>query len=580
MQALPALLAAAGFAGCTGHIEFDDPAPGSGPRNTNPTPGGSPNGSPNGSPMPTPASLNPGRVVAHRLNNVEYDNTIRDLVGLDLKPSRTYGFPDDAYIDGFDNNADALTVPPLLLEKLETATDAIVTAALATDKSNAAVRARIMTCTPTASSEAACATQILSAFATRAYRRPVTADEVAGHAQLIGVAKSLGDGFEQGIAAGLRAILLSPRFLFRVEGNPGAGKTATLDDYELASRLSYFLWSSMPDASLFEVAAAGGLRDSATIAAQARRLLADSRSAALMDNLAGEWLGARELAVKEVTVPGVTFDDALRTAVAAEPSAFLGELFHGGHAVKELLGADFMFVNARLASHYGLSGAGALGGQSTLTRIAVSDSRRASGVLSQANTLTVTSMRDRTSPTRRGKWVSESLLCLVVPAPPPMIPPLDTQPTSTPMTARDRLAQHRAKGSSCAACHELIDPIGFGLEHFDAVGLWRDTDGGATIDATGVLPGTGAPFDGAASLAAVVAGDPRFLDCVVKKLMTYALGRTLVTAPPAGSPLDDRVVLSDIAGKLGSSDGRFDRLVELIVTSPAMTTRTGEEGGP
>jgi len=528
--------------------------------------------------MPSSGSLNPGRVVAHRLNNVEYDNTIRDLMGVNVAPSRTYGFPDDAYIDGFDNNADALTVPPLVLEKLETATDAIVTAALATDKSNAAVRARIMTCTPSAASEAACATEILSAFASRAYRRPVTADEVAGYAQLIGLAKSLGDGFEQGIAAGLRAILLSPRFLFRVEANPGAGKTAALDDYEIASRLSYFLWSSMPDATLFAAAAAGGLRDSATIAAEARRLLADPRSAALMDNLAGEWLGARELAVKEVTVPGVTFDAALRTAMAAEPSAFLGELFHGSHAVKELLGADFMFVNARLGSHYGLTGAGALGGE--LTRIAVSDSRRASGVLSQANTLTVTSMRDRTSPTRRGKWVSENLLCLVVPAPPPMIPPLDTQPTSTPMTARDRLAQHRAKGSSCAACHELIDPIGFGLEHFDAVGLWRDSDGGATIDATGVLPVTGAPFDGAASLAAVVGRDPRFLDCVVKKLMTYALGRTVVTAPPAGSPLDDRVVLSDIVGKLGSSDGRFDRLVELIATSPAMTTRTGEEGGP
>ena len=191
--------------------------------------------------------INPGRVVAHRLNNIEYDNTVRDLVGVDLKPSSTYGFPDDAYVEGFDNNADALTAPPLLLEKLETATEAIVGAALSADAANAAARARIMVCDPAKAGEAACATQILSTFASRAFRRPVSAAEMSGYAQLVDVAKSVGDGFEQGIAAGLQAILLSPRFLFRVEANPGPAHNAPLDDYEVASRLSYFLWSSMPD---------------------------------------------------------------------------------------------------------------------------------------------------------------------------------------------------------------------------------------------------------------------------------------------------------------------------------------------
>ena len=519
--------------------------------------------------------INPGRVVAHRLNNVEYDNTVRDLVGVDLKPSSTYGFPDDAYVEGFDNNADALTAPPLLLEKLETATQAIVAAALSPAAGNAAVRARIMVCDPAQAGEAACATQILSTFASRAFRRPVTADEMTGYAKLVDVAKSVGDGFEQGIAAGLQAILLSPRFLFRVEANPGAGHNAPLDDYEVASRLSYFLWSSMPDDKLFARAAGGALHDASSIVDEVRRMLADTKSSALVDNLAGEWLGSRQLAVQQVTLTDVTFDTALRGAMAAEASLFLGEMFRGGHAIKDLLGADFLFANGRLASHYGLTGAGTLG--SALIKLPLTDSRRSGGILTQANTLTVTSMRDRTSPTRRGKWVSDNLLCVVVPPPPPMIPQLDPPSTAAPTSVRERLAQHRAKGSSCDGCHRFIDPIGFGLEHFDAVGRWRDTDSGVAIDATGAVPQTDVPFDGAVGLAAAIGEDPRFLDCMVRKMMTYAVGRTVVTTPVAGSPMDDAAGVADIRAQLGSTDARLDRLIELVATSPAMTMRIGEE---
>jgi hypothetical protein len=515
--------------------------------------------------------INPGRVVAHRLNNVEYDNTVRDLLGVDLNPSTTYGFPDDAYVEGFDNNADALTAPPLLLEKLQTATEAIVGAALST----ATTSARIMVCDPAKTGEAACATQILSAFATRAFRRPVTADEVSGYAKLIDVAKSVGDGFQQGISAGLQAILLSPRFLFRVEGNPGAGKNAPLDDYEVASRLSYFLWSSMPDDQLFARAAGGGLRDSASIVAEVRRMLADAKSAALVDNLAGEWLGSRQMAVQQVTLTDINFDTTLRTAMADEASLFLGEMFRGGHAIKELLSANFLYANDRLAAHYGLTGTGTLG--SALVKLPLTDSRRSGGILTQANTLTVTSMRDRTSPTRRGKWVSENLLCVVIPPPPPMIPQLDPPSTTAPTSVRERLAQHRAKGSTCNGCHQFIDPIGFGLEHFDAVGRWRDTDNGVAIDATGNVPGSNAPFDGAVSLATAVGADPRFLDCMIRKLMTYAVGRTLVMTPSAATPMDDTAGLADIHAQLGSTDARLDRLLELVASSPAMTMRLGEE---
>jgi len=339
-------------------------------------------------PTGTAGPINPGRVVAHRLNNVEYDNTVRDLVGLDLAPSQTYGFPEDGYVQGFDNNADALTAPPLLLEKLETATEAIITAALSTDAGNTAVRGRIMICDPATAGETACATQILSAFASRAFRRPVTAAEMSSYAGLVGVAKSVGDGFEQGIAAGLRAILLSPRFLFRIEANPGAGKNAHLDDYEVASRLSYFLWSSMPDDALFARAAGNALEDPAAIVDEVHRMLADPRSAALVDNLAGEWLGSRQLAVQQVTLTDVNFDDALRAAMGGEASLFLGEMLRGGHAIKELLGADFLFANDRLAAHYGLTGTGTVG--SALVKLPLTDSRRGAGILTQANTLTVT----------------------------------------------------------------------------------------------------------------------------------------------------------------------------------------------
>jgi hypothetical protein len=519
--------------------------------------------------------INPGRVVAHRLNNVEYDNTVRDLVGVDSRPSTAFGFPDDAYIEGFDNNADALTAPPLLLEKLQTATEAIVAGALDPAAAGGAARARIMTCDPAKAGEAACATQILTGFASRAFRRPVAANEVAGYAGLVGVAKGAGDGFEQGIAAGLQAILLSPRFLFRVEVNPGMGRIAALDDYEVASRLSYFLWSSMPDDALLARAAAGALHDGAAVVAEVQRMLADPKSSALVSSLAGEWLGSRELAVKEVTLTDVTFDAGLRTAMATEASMFLGEMLTGGHAVKELLGADFVFANDRLAAHYGFPGAAALGG--AFAKRPLPDDKRSAGILSQANTLTVTSMRDRTSPTRRGKWVSENLLCVVIPPPPPMIPQLDPPSTTAPTSVRERLAAHRAKGSSCNGCHQYIDPLGFGLEHYDAVGRWRDTDNGVAIDATGNVPVTNVAFDGAISLAQAIKDDPRFLDCMIQKLMTYALGRSLAVTPPAGSAMDDTTGLADIRMQLGSSEGALGRLVELVATSPAMTMRIGEE---
>jgi hypothetical protein len=514
--------------------------------------------------------IHPGRVVAHRLNRVEYDNTIRDLFGVELHPSSQFGFPEDNYIEGFDNNADSLSASPLLLEKYRAAAAAIVTQALDPAPANAAQRARIMTCDPATAGQAACADQILTGFATRAFRRPVTAAEIAPYAALLGVAGS----FEQAISLALQAMLLSPKFVFRVEANPAAGTVAPLDGYELASRLSYFLWSSMPDAELMQRAADRSLLGMDEIARQVARMLQDPKAASLLDNLAGEWFASRELAVKEITLSGFTFDDGLRDAMGQEAKLFLGELIRGDHPLGDLLDADFMFVNDRLAQHYGLPNAGALG--AAFQELPVSDARRGGGVLTQANFLTVTSQRDRTSPTRRGKWVSENLLCVVIPPPPPKIPELAANDMTMPTSTRARLELHRQKGTTCNGCHQYMDPLGLAFEHYDAVGRYRDTDLGAAIDASGEIPITSVPFDGVGSLTRALAEDPRVDDCVTRKLFTYALGRVLVTNAQPGADIDDAAALADVNRQLFAMGNRMASLFTLIAQSPLMTMRTGE----
>jgi hypothetical protein len=234
-----------------------------------------------------------------------------------------------------------------------------------------------------------------------------------------------------------------------------------------------------------------------------------------------------------------------------------------------------MMVNGRLATHYGLPNAASIG--TTFVKVPLSGPQRAAGLLTQTNYLTVTSQRDRTSPTRRGKWISENLLCVIIPPPPPQIPQLDPQVATAPTSVRDRLAQHRQKGTTCNGCHQYIDPLGLALEHYDTVGRWRDTDSGAAIDATGTMPVTGLPFDGAGSLATDIQGDGRFLDCVIRKLMTYALGRSLVAGATSGGPMDDTSGLADLRARLDAGDGRLATLVSLVATSPAMTMRLGED---
>jgi hypothetical protein len=330
----------------------------------------------------------------------------------------------------------------------------------------------------------------------------------------------------------------------------------------------------MPDAELMQRAADRSLLRMDEIARQVARMLHDPKAATLLDNLAGEWFASRELAVKEITLSDFTFDDGLRDAMGQEAKLFLGELIRGDHPLGELLDADFMFVNDRLAQHYGLPNASSLG--AAFQKLPVSDARRSGGVLTQANFLTITSQRDRTSPTRRGKWVSENLLCVVIPPPPPKIPELVANNMAMPTSTRDRLALHRQKGTTCNGCHQYMDPLGLAFEHYDTVGRYRDTDLGAAIDASGDIPSTGVPFDGLNSLTRALSEDPRVDACVTRKLFTYALGRSLVTNAQPGADIDDAAALADVQMQLFANGEQMAGLFTLIAQSPLMTMRTGE----
>jgi hypothetical protein len=268
------------------------------------------------------------------------------------------------------------------------------------------------------------------------------------------------------------------------------------------------------------------------------------------------------------------FDDALRLAMEQEAKLFIRELLTTDHPLTDMLGSDFVFVNQRLANHYGLPNAASLGAD--MQKLAVADPNRRGGVLTQANFLTVMSQRDRTSPTRRGKWVSENLLCVAIPPPPPKIPELVPNDQKMPTSTRERLEAHRRKGSTCNGCHQYMDPLGLAFEHYDAVGRWRETDLGAAIDATGAVPTTDVPFDGALGLASALKNDGRFVDCIIRKFFTYALGRGLRLAPAAGSDIDDAAGLADVKTRLLAGVPTLSRLVELIAESPLMTMRSGE----
>jgi mono/diheme cytochrome c family protein len=385
-------------------------------------------------------------------------------------------------------------------------------------------RQRILTCH---ADSPGCARQILLTLARRAYRRPVTDADIEDLMPFYQEGSREG-GVDFGIERALERLLVSPQFLFRVEREPAAAAAGTvyrISDLELASRLSFFLWSSIPDDRLLTIAAQGQLHNPAVLEREVRRMLQDRRSEALVTNFAEQWLFVRDIEAKQpdgLVFPD--FDETLRDAMHQETDLFLDSVLRGNRSVLELLTANYSFLNERLAKHYGIPNIEG----SYFRRVTFPPGSPRGGLLGQGSILTLTSYATRTSPVVRGKWVLENLLSAAPPPPPPNIPALKTdgpEPGKT-LTMREAMTAHRAN-PSCAACHARMDPIGFAMENFDAVGRWRDHDGGRTIDTSGTFP-NGTTFDGIGGLKQILLADrQQFVNTLAGKLLMYAIGRNL-----------------------------------------------------
>ncbi len=416
----------------------------------------------------------------------------------------------------------------------------------------------------------ACAREILDRFASRAYRRPARKDEVDRLVHFVNLALKNDQNFEQGVRLAVTAVLVSPHFLFRVELDQGGKDQSAgpqpLDDYELASRMSYFLWSSMPDEELFRLAAEGKLKDPKVLEAQARRMLKDPKAWALVENFAGQWLQIRNLdTVTPATNVFKDFDAELRNAMRGETQRFFEAIMREDRSILEFLNADFTFVNERLAKLYGIEGVQG----DDFQRVTLDGDRRG-GVLTQASILTITSNPTRTSPVKRGKWILEQILGTPPPPPPPDVPELKEDRRSVrEASLRVRLEQHRAD-PGCASCHSRMDPLGFSLENYDAIGAWRDQDGKFPIDATGSLP-TGESFNGSMELKALLLSKKdQFARCLTEKMLTYALGR--------GLEATDTCEVDQTLQALAANDYKFSTLVGEIVKSVPFRMRKGQGG--
>ncbi|MCI0624454.1 MAG: DUF1592 domain-containing protein [Acidobacteria bacterium] len=667
--------------------------------------------------LSTKARPDPGRVTARRLNRVEYNNTVRDLTGLDLRPADDFPADDSGY--GFDNIGDVLSLSPLLMEKYMAAASKIIRAAVvdvpvvnpAREKyiaprihegedpkpgmevtplggfhvtadfpyvaqyrvqvriqarryhpnysekgsplpppvpmvvsvdgkplktfeieysysqgsfdvtfeatagehvvsaefliqDNEPLRVNIPQCpchgemalfvdyfeiegpfdpklAPLPEShkrilvcghhkgqhQPGCAQEVLSKLATKAYRRPVTQEEIDDLKRFVDLAQKKGDSFEQGIRLAMKAILVSPHFLFRIEQgqDPHDDSEALhkVSQYELASRLSYFLWSSMPDEELFEAAVNFKLRDPRVLRRQTQRMLEDPKSKALVENFAGQWLQLRNL---DRTTPDPevfpNFDNELRSAMRRETELFFETVMREDRSVLDFLDGKFTFLNARLARHYGIQRVDG----AEFRRVDLDGTQR-SGVLTHASILTISSYPTRTSPVLRGKWLLENILGAAPPPPPPGVPELDTKEAGITATLRAKLEQHRAN-PNCAVCHEKMDALGFGLENYNAIGEWRTHDGKFEIDSSGELA-EGLTFSRPSELKVALKSEKDdFVRCLTEKMLIYALGR--------GLERYDKPVVDHIVSRLAEDDYRFSRLIEEIVNSMPFQMRGGD----
>jgi len=411
----------------------------------------------------------------------------------------------------------------------------------------------------------ACARAILTRFASRAFRRPATTAEVEEYLGYVNLARKQGDSFQEGVATALEAVLVSPKFLYRIEYGIGRDRPVAVGPYEMASRLSYFLWSSMPDEELLSSARLGKLCQPTELNAQVTRMLRDPKASALVENFAGQWLQFKNIDVVRPDLERFpVFDEGLRQAMRRETELFIEDIVRNDRSILDLLDAKYTFVNERLARFYGIPGVTG----PEFRRVDVSGMERGGGILSQASILTISSYSTRTSPVLRGKWILENLLNAPPPAPPPGVPTLDESKSGQTASLRMQMEEHRTN-ATCASCHSRMDPLGFGLENFNAIGAWRKEDGKFPVDASGILP-DGRTFRTPAELKVLLRQDRDvFARALTEKLLIYALGR--------GLERYDRPTVAEIAAKLPAQDYRFSTLVSGIVNSLPFQMRSATQ---
>jgi len=511
-----------------------------------------------------PANPDPGRVTLRRLNRVEYRNTVRDLMKVEFDTSDEFPADDSGY--GFDNIGDVLSVSPLLMEKYLQAAERIVAEAVPTkpvdesDKKAQRKYRRIFPNGPAADDAAqrdAYAREILAQFVRRAHRRPV---DVSSVDRLVALAKQTydapGQTFEAGVSAAMVAVLASPRFLFRVEDVDATSvddQYPLVDEHALASRLSYFLWSSMPDDELMQLADRGELR--ADLAPQIARMLKDRRSREFAKNFAGQWLRARDVTSYDVDL---MFSGYVAQLMRRETEMYFEHVMREDRSALELIDSDYTFLNDELAKHYGI--AGIEGGQ--MRRVELPADSPRGGILTQGTMLVVTSNPTRTSPVKRGLFILDNILGMPPPPPPANVPPLEQSAgaiTDHQPTIRELQEQHRSN-PLCHSCHARMDPLGLALENFDKLGTWRETENNQHIDASGELL-TGEKFSDVRQLKKILKNERRhdFYRCLTEKLLTYALGRGL-------DDYDEHTV-DQIVEQVDHAEGKFSVLITGVIQS-------------
>ncbi|QDU40053.1 Planctomycete cytochrome C [Maioricimonas rarisocia] len=509
----------------------------------------------------------PGPTPIRRLNRSEYRNTIRDLLGVHFDAA--HALPaDGAGGAGFDNAAETLFLSPVHAEKyLDAAREALDYAA-----KDVRSRKRLIIARPDEKTSADdAARKVLSRFTLRAFRRPPTDREIERLLTLYRTAADEGTPFDDAIMYAMQAVLISPHFLFRVEQIPEGTRPQPVDDYELATRLSYFLWGSMPDDRLLDLARKNELHKDDVLRAETLRMLKDRKARGLAESFVGQWLGTRSLGVEYQPDPEVfrRYRPELESAMKEEPVVVFLDILRENHSLLTLIDADFTYVNLDLARHYGIDKKIEGGLRQQLRKVDLPEDSHRGGVLTMAAVLAVSSYPDRTSPVLRGQWLLSNILGTPSPPPPPDVPELSEDEDATSgKTLRERLLAHRAN-PTCASCHDRLDPLGFGLENFDAIGRWRTTDNEQPIDASGALPG-GLTFNGPDELKQVLLQrKDETMRHLTTKMLAFALGRGLVN--------EDYCTVDQIMERLAANEYRAQELLLGIVESVPFRQRRGRD---